>query len=655
MRIELEDLKIENFKGIKYFPFGTNGKDAEIVAENGIGKTSVADAFSWLVADKDTTERKQFELRPLDRNNNPIKGVVVSVTGVLDCNGVIHTLRKENHEKVVKNQIRGYETLCWIDEVPKKVGEYQKWINDNLAPVEILKLLTNLRYFCEDEKKGGIHHTKRREILLEVAGEIGRPEGFEKLLEEIKIYDELKDYKKVLRDQKTRHEKERDEINPRIDELLRGLEHPNIDTTQLESQRAKLQAETAKLRRQRQDLFGRKTEYQTNIDKINQLKKQQAIREGELENDNSALASLYDEKADLDKKIAEARQLVTTAENQKNLTIAKKKAVDNELSVLLSTLEDIRVEYNIIDEEKPNEVCYACGQKLPKNKLVENLIKKQERLDEIEHRGDKAKEQVTEKKKLIEAAEKNIQIYSEELQKAKAELEQVEEQANKRFAEIEKELKNRPKPDLEKDETWQKITAEIDRIEKELGAPVSEQLQAIESVRISKDEELNKINEQLAQADRLKKDAARVKELEAREKELAQLIADIDKKLNEISRYEKAESELITEAVNDKFDVVEFKLFKELLNGGLEPCCEVTFNGVPYSDLSFGQQMYVGLDVVNVLSGHYGISCPLFIDHAESMTMSIESKAQKILLRAQPGVKSLQVNIIEKGKVKGAA
>ncbi len=123
-RIKLNSLKIRCFKGIDYFELVLDGDNVVIAAENGIGKTTIYDGFLWLLFGKDSTGRKDFEVRPLDRHNHPIKGVVLSVEGELDIDGINHVFRKEHHEKVVKDQLRGYETLCWIDEVPKKVGEY---------------------------------------------------------------------------------------------------------------------------------------------------------------------------------------------------------------------------------------------------------------------------------------------------------------------------------------------------------------------------------------------------------------------------------------------------------------------------------------------------------------------------------------------------
>ena len=134
-----------------------------------------------------------------------------------------------------------------------------------------------------------------------------------------------------------------------------------------------------------------------------------------------------------------------------------------------------------------------------------------------------------------------------------------------------------------------------------------------------------------------------MKELEAREKELAQLITDIEEMLQAIQQYKRDESNKITDAVNGMFKAVTFKMFDIRLNEEIKECCEAVYRGVPYADMSFGQRIYCGIDIINALSEHYDLSVPLFIDHAESMTLPITCKAQTILLRAQDGVKELKI------------
>lgn len=635
-RLKLDNLKIENFKGIDHYELPLDGENAVITAENGIGKTTVYDALLWLFFGKDSTGRKDFQLRPLDRYNRPIKGVVLAVEAQIDIDGTIHTFRKENHEKVVKNQLRGYETLCWIDEVPKKVGEYAEYIT-GIVSEDTFKLLTDLHFF-----NSKMHWTDRRKVLLSIAGEIGTPEGFEELTAALnnRTVDE---YKTVLAGQKKLHAKERDEINPRCDELLKGMIHPTGDTTEMALRRDKLNTEIQQLKIDRQGLFGQEQERQKKINAKNLLIVEQKKREGDLVSDTSSVKALMDEKAQIVLEDDKARGIVNAAESELSLAKTKMTGLNNETTSLLASLNTIRTEYKAVAEEPKASTCYACKQSLPADMVERVESERKAKLEEITQRGNDLNEKAKENKLKVFALDADILDLSKKLEKAKSDSQITLGKAEKRVTEIDEAIKTRPTPVPQEDEKWLELDGQIQEIDAELGDPVADQLEAIETQRTAKETERDGLNKELAQADRIKQDKARITELEAREKELAQLIADLEKQLADIDRYEKTVSTLITSAVNGKFKVTEFKLFKELLNGGLEPCCEATLKGVPYPDMSSGQQIYVGIDIINVLSEHYGVSVPLFIDHSESMTLPIESRSQTIELCAEKGVKQLRI------------
>ena len=217
MKITLKKLVIENFKGIRAFTFEPGGEDVTVCAENGVGKTTVYDAFLWLLFDKNAQGKAKFANRPLDGNNESIKGLDVKVVATLAIDGESHCFQRIEKEHAVKKQIRGFTSSYEIDEVPKSQTKYQSYIAE-VIDEDIFKMLTDLQAF------NNLHWTDRRTILLDIAGPaIGTPSGFTELTSKLKGRS-MADYKKVLADQKKAHEKERDEINPRLDEIHKRLE-----------------------------------------------------------------------------------------------------------------------------------------------------------------------------------------------------------------------------------------------------------------------------------------------------------------------------------------------------------------------------------------------------------------------------------------------
>jgi len=102
--IKLNKLKLKNFKGIKDFTLEASGTDVNVYGNNATGKTTIFDAFTWLLFDKDSAGRKDFEIKTLDANGEPMHGLNHEVEAELSIDGEILTLRKVYYEKWTKKR-----------------------------------------------------------------------------------------------------------------------------------------------------------------------------------------------------------------------------------------------------------------------------------------------------------------------------------------------------------------------------------------------------------------------------------------------------------------------------------------------------------------------------------------------------------------------
>ena len=166
MRIFLKSLKLENFKGIKDLSVDFNNDITNIYADNGLGKTTIFDAYTWLLWDKDSLNRKDFSIKPYDKNGEEIHNLESSVEGVLLFDDTELTLKKIYKEIWTKkrgstqSEFTGHTTDYYINSVPIKKKEY----NDRLATVideDNFNLLSNPLYFNQI-----IDKNKRRSIVL---------------------------------------------------------------------------------------------------------------------------------------------------------------------------------------------------------------------------------------------------------------------------------------------------------------------------------------------------------------------------------------------------------------------------------------------------------------------------------------------------------
>jgi len=658
MNMKLNKIQIDCLKGIKHFEADFDGENATIKAANGVGKTTVYDGFLWLLFGKDSAGRKDFDLRPLDDNNQPIPGLTVAVAAEIDIDGVTHILRKQQEENIVKGQLRGYETSCWVDEVPRKVNEYQAFINE-LIPEDTFRMLTNLRQFNE------LHWEKRRAALLAIAGEIGTPKGFDVLLSQLKGRS-TKDYKKVLTDRKAMFTKERDEIPARIDELQRGLDHyAGSDLSAAITRRYQLQQEITCLEVQRQTVLQSEIARQEKIDALNALKNQQAARERQLASDTSSIKHLLDEKTTIETNILDKKCAVVNAKNAVCVHNGQISLAENNLKRGREALNNIRESYRIAKERYDKVVsepcdtkCYTCGQELPPDQAEQIKARKQSALASLSldlsrlvQSGNAQMEACKIMQAEIDGLKAALVPLNEAIEKAEIEVKEAQEYKARRFAEIDHLTKYNKTTPPDQDAIWLDLGQKINALTAEIGGSSSDKVMSLGVEIRLKQDELNDLNHTLAQADRMKQDAARIKELGEKEKQLSQQVADIDAQLAMMDAYVSAESNLIEESVNSKFRLVKFKLFNRLLNGCIEPCCESTLNGVPYQDCSYGQKAIMGIEIVNTLSAHYETSVPLFVDNSESITYPLEFSGQLIRLVAQKSVKKLTVEKKETASV----
>ena len=282
MQIKISNLKLKNFKGIKNLEINFEGKNANIYGKNATGKTTVFDAFKWLFFDKDSSDRKDFNIKTLDENNKPIHFLEHEVEAILLIDGVDMTFKKMLKEKWVtkrgetQQEFSGHETSYWIDEVPVKKKDYEEKIN-SLVPESLFKLITDPLYFNKQLK-----WQERREILTNISGNQITDEEILNANEEFKTLQQnlngrsIEDYKKVIQSKIKELNNQKESIPIRIDELTNTLvtEH-NINYDELEKQKETYNQELKKIETEMFDIQARAKE---NIEKASELIREAAAQ-----------------------------------------------------------------------------------------------------------------------------------------------------------------------------------------------------------------------------------------------------------------------------------------------------------------------------------------------------------------------------------------
>ena len=226
--MELMRLTLTNFKGIKSFTLEPQGQDCDVFGDNATGKTTLADAFMWLLFDKDSANRKDFQIKTLGPDGQPEHGLDHTVEAVLAMDdGKIITLKKTFREKWTKKRgesekrFTGHQTEYWVNDVPVKAGEYQQHIN-GLIGEELFRLITNPMFFPS------MHWEKQRAMLLAICGDmsdemvIASDQDLAKLTDILNGHS-VNDYRKIVAERIKKLNEEIAKIPIRIDELNRTL------------------------------------------------------------------------------------------------------------------------------------------------------------------------------------------------------------------------------------------------------------------------------------------------------------------------------------------------------------------------------------------------------------------------------------------------
>ncbi len=638
--MRLKRLALTNFKGIKSLTLDLDGKDASIYGDNATGKTTVYDAFLWLLFDTDSQNKSDFNIKTLDADGEPLHGLDHEVEAVLDIDGEELTLKKSYKEKWVKRrgkaveEFDGHTTDYFIDGVPAKKKEYDAKIAE-IADEDAFKLLTSSAYFNKE-----MHWQERRGLLLEVCGDISDEDviASDKALKDLPGVlgkRSVEDHRKVITAKRKEINRELERIPVRIDEATRGL--PDISSISAEA----LPGDIAKV----QEAIKKANE------EIARLKagggvaeKTKQLREAEAE-----ILKLQNERnqkrqAEINEKQAEADQVkreITEAESSLERIGRTQDDRQTEIDRLERAMKALRKHWHGVNASQPDEanICPTCGQPLPEDRIQEALAtfnrQKAETLEGITKNGKELAEQVGKLKAEFEENRKRGVQMQAELKKLQGAHEALTNEITA--------IKEAPSPEtpgiLKLVEKKESLEAEIELIKSGRSDSVDklrEDIAGLEQILAALQEEGQNLK---THAEGQK----RIEELKAEERKLAAEYERLEKELYLCEQFIRAKVGLLEDKINSKFKMARFKLFNILINGAVEECCETVYKGVPYQDMNNAAKINAGLDIIRTLSKHYKFSPPIFIDNAEAVVQLLPMEAQMIRLVVSAKDKTLRV------------
>ncbi len=641
--MKLIRLELRNFKGCRSFVLETNGGDVSVFGDNGTYKTTLYDAFLWLLFDKDSQNRKDFDVKTLDAKGEVMHGLDHSVEATFEVNGKQLNLKKVYSESWTKKrgsaekQFTGHTIDHFVDKVPVKKGEFGDRIAD-IVDEDAFKLLTNPKYFNEQ-----LHWQKRRQLLLEVCGDISDADVIAsdaKLAKLPGILGErtLDDHRKVIAARRAEINRELERIPVRIDEVTQGLPVLIGDAAKYKNDIAALQEIIDGKEKQRREIQagGGAAELQVKLSELSakMLELKTRLREeqdAELEPAREEKNRLTGEMITLEAEIAGYKKQIELG-----------RVTEKELSDKTAALRQKWYEVDAKTfEYKESDTCPTCGQSLPADQVEAAREKASAQFNQ-----DKA-EQLADISKRGQDAKADLDAQAEKLAQLEAALPKSQEALSELLAKKEKlTVIAAPKIDIEGNPEYLALQEEKKALQDKmvtLEADKAEALTKIDSA-INDDRTIMRANHtELAKFDQHAAGEKRIAELKAQERELAAEYENLEQELYLTEQFVRSKVKLLEEKINSRFKMARFKLFSVQINGGIEECCDTLYQGVPYSSLNNGARINVGLDVINTLSAHYQFECPIFIDNKEAVTQLIDVSAQVIALVVSEQDKQLRV------------
>lgn len=643
MNVKLESLSLTNFKGIRNLKIEFKAV-TRIYGDNATGKTTVVDAFTWLLFGKDSADRKDFEIKTLDEENNVIHKLDHEVTGVLLINNVQTTIRRCYREKWVTRrgsetpELQGHETTFFWNDVPLQAGEYQDKI-DSIIRESTFKLITSPMQF------NAMKWQDRRQILVSIAGDVSdnllaTTEDFKDLLARMegKTFDE---YRKELTAKKKKLKDELALIPARIDEQERSKPEPadwkavqdEIDI--LKNNIDKVDEEIADESKKYQGVANDRINLQK---QINDLKMKISNLEFKARQEFQNLLNI--KQAAIDK----AKNEITTIDRGRQLHEQEKANHAKKINDLTDLLSKLREKWASVNEEtvvfNPELfVCPTCQRELEQDDIdnkqslmLQNFNdNKSKKLKDIEDEGKRVSEQLSTMRNQQSTSDDNWGTARAEAEKGLKEAEAVEIisvqailQSNQEYVESSKklsELESQPIPEVPEADNRQ-----------------------LKLKRSGYQDRIDVLNQILNRKSIIEAATARIDELSRQEKSYAQQLAEFERLEYTMQQFIKAKVDFLEERINGMFSGVKFRLFDTQLNGGIVECCDTLINGVPWQSANNAARINAGIEIINVLSDHYQVNAPIFIDNAESITQIQKSLSQMIELYVSIDDKTLRVN-----------
>jgi DNA repair exonuclease SbcCD ATPase subunit len=645
MNIKLLNMRVENFMcyASKDFDFYAITK---LMAKNGVGKSTIAIAYLWCLFNCD------YELRDNPVVRREVDGVSVddmdvSVELVLDADGKEVTMKKVQ-KRTYKEAVKDGKIVTtvsdnnsyYINSVPKTLTAFNEYLGINM---KMFKACSNINAFLSrkpDEMREYLFSLIESVTDLDMARSRKELAELVPMLEKYTV-EEIRSMNKLI---SSDVDKQSPVIKGQIKEKERDIQiKSDIDVSDLELLRNSLKEQIAGCIAKQTDNDKLLAEYDKASADILDLK----FKQGDLSrkaNEENIKARREIEDKITDKKFL-VKQTEKTIADTESCIASSEKTIES-IKACLQVERDKWKEENERKFDDSSLICPYCGNEYKEDK------KEQLKADFAKHKADNLKT-ITD----------NGNMYKERLDKEKATLESLKaelpqhkeslEMLNTAIADLEKQLSELPQEiDVAATEEYKALANEI--AEKEQAMHKANDISAVKAELKSQEtalrQQLADCESQITKSDTAA-DEQRLEELRAEQRTQEQNKANAEKILDLLDELDKAKNETLSDSINSHFSLVKWKLFELNKSGGYKSVCIPTVDGksILTTMSNKGNRILGRVDICNSIQKISGITCPVWLDDAESLDESNQSKVaqmvdgQTIMLIVDSEYKNLEI------------
>ena len=588
----------------------------KISAMNGMGKSTIANAYMWLFFNCDYELRDNQNVRR-EVDGKTIDDTDVSVTAVIDMDGKDITAKKVQKRTYSKDG-----TSCkddnkyFINDVPKTLKDFNAYFE---LDMNVWKMCTSVNAFLSQkpaDTRSYLFSLVSEVTDVQVANSNKELKELVPLLEKYKA-EELLAMNKAT---KSKVSKELPILEGQIMEKERDIQiKSDIDVSDLEL-----------LRNSLKEQIKANTEKQTNADRMMEecSKVQDEIMKLKFDLSglqNKANEELISASAEISKTISDVMNIKRVTETYISEAKRQIATCKDNVDILNRKRNSYAEEWKSVNSEQFNEdttICPTCGRKLATSKITslrnDFESNKKNRLDDITSKGMDCKSQIDKNNDRINELEV-------ELDKLQIQL----DEADNRLEELNKKVDSQPTfVDISDAEEYKAIQDKIAEREE-----YADKLSSGD-IRAELKEQENDLRQQLAECEgEIAKsdttaDDERLSELKKKKLDMEQSKTDCEKILDLLDELDKTKNELLTDQINSHFSLVQWKLFDNAKNGNYKSVCIPMVDGksILTTMSNKGNRILGRIDICKSIQKISGINCPIWLDDTENLDTVNQSK-----------------------------